>query len=100
MTSAETVQVRFVPSEPVTSYVTGLLKSCTLPEAGLIAAPWARVNSGARAVRSVPSFIGSVILLSASSMSASTFSAGCVAFAMPAVLPLSSMTSAAVRARS
>jgi hypothetical protein len=41
-----------------------------------------------------------VILLSALSMIASTFSAGSVAFAMPAVLPLSSMTSAAVRARS
>lgn len=76
MTSADTVQVRFVPSEPVTSYVTGLLKSCTLPEAGLIAAPWARVNSGASAVRSVPSFSGSVTLPCALSRRASTFSAG------------------------
>lgn len=100
MMSAATVQVRFFPSEPVTWYVTGFVKSWTLPEAGLIAAPFARLNSGASAVRSVPSFSGSVILLSALSTIASTFSAGWVALAMPAVLPLSSMTSAADRARS
>ncbi len=100
MISAETFQVRFLPSEPVTSYVTGWVKSRTLPEAGLIVASAASANSGASAVRSVPSFIGRVIVPPALSMRASTLSAGCVALAMPAVLPLSSMTSAPVRARS
>ncbi len=87
ITRAETVQVRCTPSLPIIRYVTGALKSCGVPEAGLIVAPSASVNVGASAVTSVPSATGSFTVPAASSMIASTLSCGNVTLPMEAPRP-------------